>query len=230
MIFCIFYTIYYTIIFHKYDINIHSLDTTIIFESKVITKIHYIMSRIIKTWEQLLNNGPSIIFLEQFRICMRIRRIVFIWPKSTHCGTAIVSLVSGYAWDDGSSDSRLFILHSFSFNAALPRLSLSLPLNQIHPHNFHSEPDRRNCGLATLLLEENQTLVFSQCTEIWRWLGPIFDCLEDDSFCFRSMTIVSPIVEIEVSNGNFFQSEGKRGVEISFSLVSLTKILLVNVA
>lgn len=81
-------------------------------------------------------------------ICMRVRRVVFIWPKSTHRGTAIVSLVSGYAWDDGSSDSRLFILHSFSFNAALPRPSLSL--NQIHPHNFHSEPDRKNCGLATL--------------------------------------------------------------------------------
>lgn len=81
---------------------------------------------------------------------MRVRKVVFIWPKSTHCGTAIVSLVSGYAWDDGSSDSRLFVLHSFSFNTALLRLSLSLSLNQIHPHNFHSEPDRKNCGLATL--------------------------------------------------------------------------------
>ena len=36
------------------------------------------------------------------------------------------------------------------FTAISLSLSFSLSLNQIHPHNFHSEPDRKNCGLATL--------------------------------------------------------------------------------
>lgn len=88
---------------------------------------------------------------------MRVRRVVFIWPKSTHCGTAIVSLVSGYAWDDGSSDSRLFVLHSFSFNTALPRLSLSL-LTRFILITFIQNPTERIAAWR-LFLQENQTLV-----------------------------------------------------------------------
>lgn len=89
------------------------------------------------------DTAPPIIFHEQFRA--RVRSSI-IWPKSTRCGTAIVSPVSGYAWDDGSSDSRA--LHPPFF--FVERCPPPQPAGQIHPHNFHSGLGRRNCcGPAT---------------------------------------------------------------------------------